>query len=155
MLLEIERLDPGLEQPYLMLADCPEPIRRQVLLGVEREDGCRSVVRGWVIGRAGKRRCAGAVRHMARADMLEGCKLREPAGQDRPHATVRGHTQEGVSLSELAVLVAAAGHERVLNSHRLEVERDDVEMVIGIDEQCGPVGAARVGYAIEPRYDLR
>ena len=54
---------PDLSSADLMPVDRPEPLRRQTLLGVELEDGRRSIVRGGVVGRAGKRQCAGAVRH--------------------------------------------------------------------------------------------
>ena len=66
----------------------------------------------------------------------------------RRRAAIR-HAQEAVALAELAVLVAAAGDERAVQSHRRDVERHDVEMVIGVDQQLGAMRRACRRHAIE------
>ena len=48
-----------------------------------------------------------------------------------------GTRRKQLPSAELAVLVAAAGDERACESHRRQIERNDVQMVIGVDQQLG------------------
>src|SRR5207244_6170223 len=116
------------QQPDLMAADLAQPVWRQLLLDVEVEHGGRAIVRRRIVGRAGEARGACSVLYTARIALFERCELAEPAGQHRPqHASARD-TEKTIALAELAVLVAAAGDERFLESELADVERHDVEM---------------------------
>src|SRR5690606_17712348 len=99
----------------LVLTHLAEQLRRQAVLLEEREDLGRTVVAGRVVGRAGEAVGADAVGHPAIPpfDRQRG-ELAEPAGDDGAQLAARRRAQERVALAELAVLVSAAGDERVL-----------------------------------------
>ena len=127
---------------HLPPADLPQAVRRQPLLLVESEHGGGPVVGRRIVGGAREGRGAFAIRNAA-ARVLERVERREPAGEHGAHAGARRHAQERVALAELAILVAASGHEGVVEPVRQQIERHDVEVMIRIDEQARAVPAAR------------
>ncbi len=68
---------------------------------------------------------------------------------------MRRHTQERITLAKLAVLVTATGDECGFEVHRAQVERHDVQVVIGVDEKPGARPLTRVRDRCEVRNDLR
>src|SRR5437879_13142465 len=92
-----------------MLADAPQELRRELLLFEEVEHPGSAIVTRRIIGGAGEPRRARAVgdgsRRLACGEHLE---LAEPARDPRPQGAARGNPQKGVTLAQLAVLVAAA-----------------------------------------------
>src|SRR6202043_3955861 len=102
------------QQGHLSAADLPQAIRRQPLVLVEGEDGCRPIMGRRVVGGARERGGAIAVRDAAARWILECVERREPAGEHGAHADPRRHPEERVALTELAILVAATSHECVL-----------------------------------------
>ena len=82
--------------------------------------------------------------------LRSSAELAEPAGQHRPQPATGRHPQEAVALAELAVLVAAAGHERLVETAARDVERHDVQMVIRVDQQRAPCCAQAAATASRP-----
>ena len=55
----------------------------------------------------------------------------------------RRNSQEAVAFTELAVLVSASRDEHVAQASAIEIERHDVELVVGVEEQRRAVTATR------------
>src|SRR5213593_4378156 len=96
-----------------MLAHLAQQRRREVVPLEELEHRCPPVVAGGVVGRTGESIGAGAVWDLT-PDRRRGQqrKLTEPPGDHGPQRAARGHAQEAISFTQLAILVASADHER-------------------------------------------
>src|SRR5213592_2653170 len=96
-----------------MLAHLAQQRRREVVLLEELEHRCPPVVAGGVVGRTREPIGAEAV-----WDLTPGRrrghqrKLAEPPGDHGPRRTAHGHAQEAIPLTQLAILVTSADHER-------------------------------------------
>ena len=101
-----------------MLIDTPQLDRRERLLLMEVEHRRRAIVRRGIVCGAGERCGAVCERHALAAGVFERFEFGKPSGQNRAKPTPVRHAQEAVALAELAVLVAAAGDERTVQSHR-------------------------------------
>ena len=83
--------------------------------------------------------------------MGTGRELGEPSGQNGPQPAAPGEAQEAVPFPQLAVLVPASHHERVLEPHLHHRERDRVERVVGVHEQLRthpPAGLRQLAQSI-------
>src|SRR5262249_55703126 len=115
----------------------------------------RAVVRGGVVGRPRKRCGTRPVFDQSSiAGVLERGELGKPSRQHGTQPTPRRHAQEAVALAKLTVLVAAAGDERLLETEASHVERDDVQMVVCIDQERRAVRGARRRDTVEAGNDL-
>jgi hypothetical protein len=132
----------SLEQRNLTAADLAQPIWRQLQV----LDG-RRTPRRHGSAPSDRRSRPQSVPHRIRSGprrlsrLGELGKLAEPSGQHGPQLTPGWNAQQAVALAELAVLVAAAGDERALETERADVERHDIHMVIGIHEQFRAMSA--------------
>src|SRR6266516_1422210 len=124
------------EQPYLVVAQLTQSVWRELLLVEERKHRGRPVMTGGIVRRPGEARRPRAVMHQSfRRRLGQLGELAEPPRHDRAQRAVGGQAQKPVAAAQLAVLVAASDHVGGLEALLAERERDDVERVIGIDEQ--------------------
>ncbi len=138
-----------------MAADLPQQVGRQSARVEEVEHRRRAVVRGGIEGGPAPAPGPGGVRHPAGLlGVRARVELGEPPRVDGPQLEPGRHPQERVSLAQLAVLVAAAGHERRRQAGGLQVEGDGVEVVVSVDDHGRAVARARLGDGPESRDDL-
>src|SRR5439155_10749724 len=123
------------EQADLMRVGVAKQLRRQALRLEEFEDARRPVTARGIVGRAGPRRGPLSVAHASLHTFRQVRELAEPARDEGPQALAsRGYAQVAVSFAQLAVLVPAPRHERLVQAVCLERARQDVELVIGVDQ---------------------
>src|SRR2546425_1998086 len=107
--IEVEIVEQLGQEPDLMLAHLAQQRRREVVALEELEHRGRPIVTGGVVGRTGEPIGAGPIWDLTGGRRRrQPRKLAEPPGDHGSQRAARGHPQEAVSLTQLAILVASA-----------------------------------------------